>query len=246
MSASVSGAYASAHLPECTLPKGWGDCICGELRACEQRAYALGIEVGKHDGWLAGRAAGVVAARDAVAAIPAVALGWAVLGDDALAAIDALTPDPHRTHRDDGVQWCEECTDTADDNRPTPCVLHRARGQRLGRYRPAEMAYRHGFADGVAAAREAVAAVDPNAPGGNMDYGVNVQRRALDAIDALAPDPHRAHREDGVQWCEDCADDTDDRPTPCELHRAQGQRWCRDCYADAEAEARGDREREGR
>ena len=156
MSASVSGAYASAHLPECTLPKGWGDCICAALRACEQRSYALGIEVGKHDGWIAGHAAGVQAARDAVAA------------------------------------------------------------------------------------------VDPNAPGGNMDYGVNVQRRALAAIDALAPDPHRAHREDGVQWCEDCTDDTDDRPTPCELHRARGQRWCRDCYADAEAEARGDREREGR
>ena len=64
------------------------------LRACEQRAYALGIEVGKHDGWLAGHAAGVVAARDAVAALSFDPLsrdqGPAATQRQALAAIDAL------------------------------------------------------------------------------------------------------------------------------------------------------------
>ena len=42
-------------------------CICDRLQACEQRSYTLGIEVGKHDGWVAGHAAGVLAAREAVA-----------------------------------------------------------------------------------------------------------------------------------------------------------------------------------
>ena len=35
------------HLPECTLPKGHGDCICGELRAAEQRAIAAMREPGR-------------------------------------------------------------------------------------------------------------------------------------------------------------------------------------------------------
>jgi len=35
------------HLPECTLPKGHGDCICGELRTAEQRVREdfLSLEV---------------------------------------------------------------------------------------------------------------------------------------------------------------------------------------------------------
>ena len=68
------------HLPECIYtPESfdseqnivWGGkpCICPALRACETRAYSLGIEVGKHDGWLAGRADGLDAAREAVAAM---------------------------------------------------------------------------------------------------------------------------------------------------------------------------------
>lgn len=32
----------SDHLPECTLPKGHGDCICGELREAEQRGFHRG------------------------------------------------------------------------------------------------------------------------------------------------------------------------------------------------------------
>jgi hypothetical protein len=45
--------------------------------------------------------------------------------------------------------------------------------------------FSRGYVKGLDAARDAVAAVDPDAPGGNMDYGINVQRRALAAIDAL-------------------------------------------------------------
>ena len=43
-------------------------CCCPALRACEQRSYALGIEVGKHDGWLAGHREGVQSAREALVA----------------------------------------------------------------------------------------------------------------------------------------------------------------------------------
>ena len=115
-----------------------------------------------------------------------------------------------------------------------------------------DVGYEAGRDAALTLARDAVAAWMDKRKGHDFrtcddyDHDCYLFRGALAAIDALAPDPHRAHREDGVQWCEDCADDTDDRPTPCELHRARGQRWCRDCYADAEAEARGDREREGR
>lgn len=75
------------HLPECPIvdKKGYpfgGPCICAALRACEQRCYALGIEVGKHDGWIAGHTAGLSAARDAVNDSATVL--------EALAAIDAL------------------------------------------------------------------------------------------------------------------------------------------------------------
>ena len=100
------------HLPECPVsseppPKRnadlWeaGACICDRLRACEQRSYTLGIEVGKHDGWIAGQSAGVQAARDAVAGVTRYQDegingveknedGWAIDRDEALAAIDAL------------------------------------------------------------------------------------------------------------------------------------------------------------
>lgn len=42
-----------------------------------------------------------------------------------------------------------------------------------------------GYAAALADAVAAVEALDPNAPGGNMDYGINVQRRAVAAITAL-------------------------------------------------------------
>ena len=45
--------------------------------------------------------------------------------------------------------------------------------------------YDTGYADALRDALEAVKALDPNAPGGNMDYGINVQRRAVAAIEAL-------------------------------------------------------------
>lgn len=85
----------SNHLPECGTNDGSMFCICPALRACEQRSYTLGIEVGKHDGWVAGHAAGVQAARDAVEAAydkdsPAVRsqTEWGV--EIAVAAIEAL------------------------------------------------------------------------------------------------------------------------------------------------------------
>ena len=93
----------SDHLPECGVRKPcgvcgnitYGVCICDRLRACEQRSYSLGIEVGKHDGWLAGYAAALDAAREAVAELwkdGDVASDDAVwiVHDDALAAIDGL------------------------------------------------------------------------------------------------------------------------------------------------------------
>ena len=95
----------SSHLPECYLSGPPSMCpMCESLRACEQRSYTLGIEVGKHDGWVAGHAAGVQAARDAVAALEPLldrskheggydCCGCATVGYvwiDALDAIDAL------------------------------------------------------------------------------------------------------------------------------------------------------------
>ena len=96
----------SGHLPECNQRETvWQkahysgvECICAALRACEQRSYTLGIEVGKHDGWVAGHAAGVQAAHDAVAAINPFHMQSlvhdkryeAVVRSEALAAIDAL------------------------------------------------------------------------------------------------------------------------------------------------------------
>lgn len=114
------------HLPECPCiavgvpscicdndeecgPQCRHHCICTALRACEQRSYTLGIEVGKHDGWLAGHAAGVQAARDAVAALgegrsekpfnPAYSV-WSI--NDALAAIQRLIDGPDMTPSDGG------------------------------------------------------------------------------------------------------------------------------------------------
>lgn len=105
------------HLPECTLPKGHGDCICGELRAAEQRVTSDFAKYLRHMVDDDKFAAGVKAARDAVAALPwkvAVSFGpidcdrscehgpcvcsgvmrpeaWLTGPADALAAIDALT-----------------------------------------------------------------------------------------------------------------------------------------------------------
>ena len=94
----------SDHLPECGANDGSMFCICDALRACEQRSYTLGIEVGKHDGWIAGHAAGVQAAREAVADLTPFVFAYQtwISGDygydegpwvkkeNALAAIEAL------------------------------------------------------------------------------------------------------------------------------------------------------------
>lgn len=63
------------HLPECILPKGYGDCICEELRAYGERVLGT--------------------AREAIAAMVAIDEGAAsrdyLLGaKDALASIDGL------------------------------------------------------------------------------------------------------------------------------------------------------------
>jgi hypothetical protein len=79
------------HLPECTLPKGHGDCICGELREAEQRGYENGCIHGaaKYPDIYSD---GVKAAREAVAAVACGPQGssnrfWR---DRVIAAIDAL------------------------------------------------------------------------------------------------------------------------------------------------------------
>ena len=84
------------HLPECTLPKGHGDCICGELRAAEQRVTSDFAKYLRHMVDDDKFAAGVKAAREAVAALPWLHR-WAdgvvfrdIDRDAALAAIDAL------------------------------------------------------------------------------------------------------------------------------------------------------------
>lgn len=53
------------HLPECTLPKGHGDCICGELRAAEQRVTSDFAKYLRHMVDDYKFAAGVKAAREA-------------------------------------------------------------------------------------------------------------------------------------------------------------------------------------
>ena len=90
------------HLPECTLPKGHGDCICGELRAAEQRVTSDFAKYLRHMVDDDKFAAGVQAARDAVANVPVLLVDvrfnpddasryvGAVNVMDALAAIDAL------------------------------------------------------------------------------------------------------------------------------------------------------------
>ena len=60
----------SDHLPECTLPKGHGDCICGELRAAEQRVTSDFAKYLRHMVDDDKFDAGVKAAREAVAALP--------------------------------------------------------------------------------------------------------------------------------------------------------------------------------
>lgn len=86
------------HLPECpgerSMCNECGDdgCICEPLRACEQRVLLSkpNIELSAVYGYEAGRADGLDAARDAVAALP-----QAITVDkkDALAVIDALRDD---------------------------------------------------------------------------------------------------------------------------------------------------------
>lgn len=91
------------HLPECEYEEGHnytkGVCICPELRACEQRCDAKRHAEVKawadlsRDNFDAGYAAGLAAARDAVAALRG---GWVDLPTlvDALAAIDGLKETP--------------------------------------------------------------------------------------------------------------------------------------------------------
>lgn len=88
--ASFPADGLSDHLPECTLPKGFGDCICTELRAAEQRVRNDGLYLKPWRDSI--YEAGVKAARDAVAAyikpdctcVPCAKLRVA------LAAIDAI------------------------------------------------------------------------------------------------------------------------------------------------------------
>ena len=108
--------WVRGHLPECAAGvTGSGlDCICDRLRACEKRIIAAipssgdefiaGYEVGYAAGVQDERkrsvlliadayAAGVQAAREAVAAVPSQSESWSVSWvwkHDALAAIDAL------------------------------------------------------------------------------------------------------------------------------------------------------------
>lgn len=56
------------HLPECTLPKGHGDCICGELRAAEQRVTSDFAKYLRHMVDDDKFAAGVKAAREQIVA----------------------------------------------------------------------------------------------------------------------------------------------------------------------------------
>lgn len=82
------------HLPECLLPdfyKGVWVCICKQLRACEQRVrdeWPQRVNEQTH----AMYAAGVQAAREAVAALDYPHIGGSVVIqlDDALSAIDGL------------------------------------------------------------------------------------------------------------------------------------------------------------
>lgn len=94
----------SDHLPECpdTVQcvydqngQCWlehSQCICEELHACEQRtwdeAYACGFNAGRDHGEKVGRAAGLDAAKAAVAELTD--KGDSVRPADVMAAIDAL------------------------------------------------------------------------------------------------------------------------------------------------------------
>lgn len=109
------------HLPECppwvVITGSEADCICAQLRACEQRivtreaikraeahtqGFAEGVTEGRSrlknemkgshkDAYQQGRDAGLSAARDAVAAArPFAGYEWNTYMEHALAAIDAL------------------------------------------------------------------------------------------------------------------------------------------------------------
>ena len=83
------------HLPECTLPKGHGDCICGELRAAEQRVTSDFAKYLRHMVDDDKFAAGVKAARDVVAAAMAKRGGYHSASEFSavvLAAIDGVQP----------------------------------------------------------------------------------------------------------------------------------------------------------
>lgn len=97
------------HLPECSVRTYTTDdgmvyevagdlCICDRLRACEQRIEANNIiidTINQNNAYDKGYAAGVSAARDAVAAAPWDTENWIAHAQRAadLAAIDALRGD---------------------------------------------------------------------------------------------------------------------------------------------------------
>jgi hypothetical protein len=82
--------YASEWLPQC---HGCGrPCLCAQLTVCEDRVLAT--KGAPAAAWAKGYAAGLAAAREAVAACPragnSVYRGGLIEADTALAAIDAL------------------------------------------------------------------------------------------------------------------------------------------------------------
>ena len=98
------------HLPECPVPEMdglWGlpmhpedakaNCICGLLRACEQRVrarYSAYLNADNEGSYAAGFRDAMQAAREAVAALAnKIEHPWASIGD-ALAAIDELRNPP--------------------------------------------------------------------------------------------------------------------------------------------------------
>lgn len=113
----------SDHLPECPMRpiaeapvdfhRVFPDCICKALRACEKRVLDDDVLAAAYHGQ-AGYAAGVQAAREAVARLLP-SPGDAPLIDlrDALAAIDALRAGDHSAPRQP-----EGYSPTATDNRP--------------------------------------------------------------------------------------------------------------------------------
>jgi len=78
------------HLPECTLPKGHGDCICGELRAAEQRVKS---DFAKYGAGLTDVYVEVVTYADHLAAV---VRREEELNAEWAAAMDAATEQAHR------------------------------------------------------------------------------------------------------------------------------------------------------